>query len=152
MKKAYTRGIARMVCIVILILVTGTSTSVIKSTHVHASEAIEANPKYECAFEVKTIFEIDADGMARMSNSVVPLEKNKPDKIMIKMMISKIDGTMVYNQTHQAKWNELTGRFEVNKIFQLNRRGNYQLRTTIYCYKSGKLLETIQCAAKKQTY
>lgn len=139
----------KKMCTIILVFTMIVMPTIIKPIGVNA---LEVSPKYESATAIKTIFLIDAKGMASMKTAVSPMPNNMPDRIMVRMIISKIDGTITYNKTHQAEWNDMTERYEVEKTFQLNRRGNYQLRTTIYCYKSGKLIETIQCAPKKQTY
>lgn len=144
-----SKALFKKMCAIILAFIMMVMPTIAKPVDVNA---LEISPKYESAILIKNIFSIDTKGMASMKTAVSPMPNNMPDRIMVRMIISKIDGTITYNKTHQAEWNDMTERYEVEKTFQLNRRGNYQLRTTIYCYKSGELIETIQCAPKKQTY
>ena len=115
-------------------------------------EAVPIKPAYETVYKLETSFKIDSDGMAAMKSSVKPINSVDIDKVNVTFKISKIDGTVVYNRTFQAPYNQTLKRFECLKTFDLNRRGNYRLNATVKCYKNGKLIETINCLPLSDTY
>ena len=117
-----------------------------------AQGAVPVKPAYETVYKIETSFKIDSDGTAAMRSSVKPLNSVSIDKVNVTFKISKIDGTVVYNRTFQAPYNQTLRRFECLKTFGLNRRGNYRLNATVSCYKIGKLIETINCSPLSDTY
>ena len=110
------------------------------------------NPTYEKVNDIDVSFKIGSDGTATMKSTVKPLGSSGIDKVDVTFKISKINGTVIYNRTFQAPYNQTLKRFECLKTFDLNRRGNYRLNATVKCYKNGKLIETINCSPLSDTY
>lgn len=115
-------------------------------------EAVPIKPTYEKVNDIDVSFKIGSDGTATMKSTVKPLGSSGIDKVDVTFKISKIDGTVIYNRTFQAPYNQTLKRFECLKTFDLNRRGNYRLNATVKCYKNGKLIETINCSPLSDTY
>lgn len=115
-------------------------------------EAVPIKPAYEKIDDVDISFKINTDGTAAMKSSVKPINSVDIDKVNVTFKISKIDGTVAYNRTFQAPYNQRLKKFECLKTFDLNRRGNYRLNATVKCYKNGKLIETINCSPLSDTY
>lgn len=114
-------------------------------------EGIE--PKYVGTFYHIESF-ADNSGATLIAEAILkPKEENSFDKVVINIQIKKVTtGKEYLNKNFTTYYDTLRNRFYAKTSFTAPLKGTYRMNTIYKCYKSGKLIETINGEPRVATY
>lgn len=113
----------------------------------------EIEPRYIGTFYHSESFTAGSGATLIPKVYLKPKYETSFDKVVIKLRITKVStGTEYYNRSFTTYYDDVRNWFAVTSSFTAPSRGQYKLKTTYKCYKSGTLIETIEGVTKYATY
>ena len=112
----------------------------------------EITPSYVTTGGGQAAFSINSSGIASLKGYFPPRVIGIVDKVDVNFLVKSSSGTTVVNSTVNCKWNTATKDYIGSYSGRLPGKGKYMLYTTFYCYREGKLLETVKVDAVVKSY